>query len=100
MKDQKNERIRISLFVTYRPGLLKVLRDLKSNFELVLFTASDYDYAQIVTSSIKEFFSQILTRKKCYFSQDLVIKDLRYLLEGRKLENIVLIDNKPECFSF
>ena len=95
--DEKNIPIPLIL----RPGLFDFLNYAKEKFELIIFTASQKNYADKIIDYIekeKKYFSLRLYREHCIFIKPgLYIKDLR-IFKNRDLKNIVLIDNS--IFSF
>ena len=95
--DEKNIPIPLIL----RPGLFDFLNYAKEKFELIIFTASQKNYADKIIDYIEKeqkYFSLRLYREHCIFIKPgLYIKDLR-IFKNRDLKNIVLIDNS--IFSF
>lgn len=56
------------LFLSFRPYLQEMLRKLKPNFELILFTAGTEEYANTVQRTLEkheQFFDLILSREEC-----------------------------------
>ncbi len=96
-EDEKNIPIPLIL----RPGLFDFLNYAKEKFELIIFTASQKNYADKIIDYIEKeqkYFSLRLYREHCIFIKPgLYIKDLR-IFKNRDLKNIVLIDNS--IFSF
>ena len=96
-EDEKNIPIPLIL----RPGLFDFLNYAKEKFELIIFTASQKNYADTIIDYIEKeqkYFSLRLYREHCIFIKPgLYIKDLR-IFKNRDLKNIVLIDNS--IFSF
>lgn len=86
-----------------RPGLVEALIELSYHFELILFTASTSQYADIVLQTFegKQFFDHILAREQCLFIDQykVFIKDLQILTNGRSLKDIIIVDNKIESYS-
>ena len=70
-------------------------------YDLYIFTAATKDYAEAVIkkfNSQKKLIQDYLCRDHCFETQrGKIIKDLR-IIENRSLKDIILIDNKPECF--
>ena len=72
------------------------------NFDLIVFTASDQDYADTIINYIekdKKYFKMRLYRNNCLFIEPgLYIKDLRIFNSWKKMEDIIILDNS--LFSF
>jgi CTD small phosphatase-like protein 2 len=98
-EDEDEKNIPIPLIL--RPGLFDFLNYAKEKFELIIFTASQKNYADKIIDYIEKeqkYFSLRLYREHCIFIKPgLYIKDLR-IFKNRDLKNIVLIDNS--IFSF
>ena len=99
------------IYISFRPGLKKVLRELKEHFELILFTSSSKTYCDgILQKAIQgddgeiffdhKLFKNHLFPPKVYnpaskFHKDnSLIKNLDILLSGRKLSDILIVDNR------
>ena len=83
-----------------RPGLERFLRRASEHFQVVVFTASDRDYAQAVLRHIDphQFVCKLLTRDSCSYTKNgHLVKDLRIFGE-KSLADIVLVDNTMRCF--
>jgi CTD small phosphatase-like protein 2 len=97
-EEEKN----IPLPLMIRPGLYKFLDYASENFDLVVFTASDQDYADTIINYIekdKKYFKMRLYRNNCIFIEPgLYIKDLRIFNSWKNMENIIIVDNS--LFSF
>ena len=97
-EEEKN----IPLPLMIRPGLYKFLDYASENFDLVVFTASDQDYADTIINYIekdKKYFKMRLYRNNCIFiDPGLYIKDLRIFNSWKNMENIIIVDNS--LFSF
>ena len=95
--DEKN----IPILLILIPWLFDFLNYAKEKFELIIFTASQKNYADTIIDYIEKeqkYFSLRLYREHCIFIKPgLYIKDLR-IFKNRDLKNIVLIDNS--IFSF
>ena len=96
------EEKNIPLPLIIRPGLYEFLDYASENFDLVIFTASDQDYADTIINYIekdKKYFKMRLYRNNCLFIEPgLYIKDLRIFDSLRKMEDIIILDNS--LFSF
>ena len=73
---------------------------MKSKCEIVLFTASEKEYAEEIVKTIEnekgEFFDHILSRDQCTLVDSHYIKNLRDL--GRDLNRTVILDNCIHSF--
>ena len=82
---------------------MDALIELSYQFELILFTASTSQYADIVIQTFdgKPFFDHVLAREQCLFIEQykVFIKDLQILTCGRSLKDIIIVDNKVESYS-
>lgn len=82
-----------------------MLKTLHKDFELIIFTASQEDYASKIIRCIdkeQSIFDHLLHRNHCLFNDQhkIIVKDLGLLLSGRKLEDIIIIDNKVSSYGF
>jgi CTD small phosphatase-like protein 2 len=97
-----DEEKNIPLPLIIRPGIYEFLDYASENFDLVVFTASDQDYADTIINYIekeKKYFKMRLYRNNCIFIEPgLYIKDLRIFNSWKKMEDIIIIDNS--LFSF
>ena len=97
-EEEKN----IPLPVVLRPGVFEFLDYASKNFDLIVFTASDQQYADAIINYIekdKKYFKMRLYRNNCIFIEPgLYIKDLRIFNSIKDLENIIILDNS--LFSF
>ena len=97
-----DEEKNISIPLIIRPGLYQFLDYASKEFDLVLFTASDQQYADTIINYIerdKKYFKMRLYRNHCIFIEPgLYIKDLRIFSDFKKMEDIIIIDNS--LFSF
>lgn len=83
----------VAVFV--RPGLEHFLKLLKQEFEVVVFTAGEKDYADAILDHIDENINCIVHRlyreSTCVFSGLNYVKNLHHL--NRDMGRIVLVDN-------
>ena len=97
-----DEEKNIPLPLIIRPGIYEFLDYASENFDLVVFTASDQDYADSIINYIeknKKYFKMRLYRNSCLFIEPgLYIKDLRIFGSLKKIEDIIILDNS--LFSF
>lgn len=74
---------------------------MSENHELVIFTASRQDYADLVIDKIDpngQYITHRLYRQHCVVFEDLYIKDLR-LFSNRKKEDLIIVDNLIYSFA-
>jgi len=97
-EDEKN----IPLPLIIRPGTKNFLDYAVKEFDLVVFTASDKQYADVIIDHLdkdKKYFKMRFYRDHCIFIEPgLYIKDLRIFSDFKKLEDIIILDNS--LFSF
>ena len=97
-EEEKNIPIPLLL----RPCVEKFLNYVEKEFDLIIFTASDQDYADAIIDYIekdKKYFKMRLYRNHCIFIEPgLYIKDLRIFSDIKNMEDIIILDNS--LFSF
>lgn len=88
-----------TVYVQKRPGLEGFLREVGQKYEVVLFTASLPDYANIVLDKIdpNHVISSRLYRSSCRIRPFGYLKDLSRL--GRDLNRVIIIDNCPQSYA-
>jgi len=88
------------VFCRVRPHLEKFLRVASMMFEIVVFTASQENYANKVLDFIDPtgYIEHRLFRQHCTQVHGYYVKDLSLL--GRPLRDTVIIDNSPISFAF
>lgn len=89
-----------------RPHIVPALEQIKKDYNMIIFTASDKSYADSVVNYIDPFgnyFKYRLYRNNCVKlvteSGPVYIKDLR-IIQNVPLSNMVLIDNSVLSFAF
>lgn len=87
-------------FLSYRPHIFEMLNILHEHYELILYTCGTGSYASAFAESIdknggKRYFDHVLCLKHCLYSIDneIYIKDLKILEEGRSMRDIIIVDN-------
>ena len=87
-----------SAYVQVRPYAEYFLKELSKFFEIVLFTAAEEDYTDIVLKELNKnkYINHILCRKYTELSNGSYIKDLSKL--GRDLSKVVIVDNNKDNF--
>lgn len=91
----------ITMRVLIRPYALKLLEELSSIYEIVVFTAGQKCYADSILDSLDPDNKHIdyrLYRDSCIIKNGRYIKDLR-IFKNRDLKNVVLVDNSIVSFS-
>ena len=88
-----------SAYVQVRPYADYFLKELSKHFEIVLFTAAEEDYTNIVLNELNKnkYITHILCRKYTEFNNGCYIKDLSKL--GRDLSKVCIVDNNKDNFS-
>ncbi|KAJ5074022.1 ctd small phosphatase-like protein [Anaeramoeba ignava] len=89
-----------TIFVQKRPGVDKFLSKVTKIFEVVIFTSSDSIYADEVIDYLdkKKRIKKRLYRESCIQHRGYLVKDLSTL--GRKIDEIIIIDNTPSSYLF
>eukprot|EP00347_Sterkiella_histriomuscorum_P023990 403332687 len=92
----------VQIFTSYRPNLRKFLEQVSQIFEVVIFTASEKSYADLILDKIdprNEFFSKRLYRDSCLPTPGgQYVKDLTIL--GRDLSRTIIVDNSIMAFAY
>ena len=88
------------IHVLVRPGVKEFLENMKNYYEIVIFTASISNYADILLNIIDQngCAPYRLFREHCTFIDNIYVKDLQRL--GRDLKDIIILDNSPLSYSF
>jgi hypothetical protein len=87
----------IALCCFARPGVIKFLTELKSMYEIGIFTSSAQDYADLIIDNIsKSLFDFRLYRQHITDSKNNKYKDLSKI--GRDMNKLIFIDNHPLNF--
>ena len=87
-----------SAYVQVRPYADYFLKELSKDFEIVLFTAAEEDYTDIVLKELNKnnYISHVLCRKYTELNNNSYIKDLSKL--GRDLSKVCIVDNNKDNF--
>lgn len=89
----------ISGYVNVRPYAKEIIKNMSRYFDVLVFTAGNQCYADPILDYIdpERKIQHRLYRDSCTMvNNQLFVKDLRIL--GRKLENVVLVDNAPYSY--
>ena len=76
-------------------GLLRVLRQFQTYFELVIFTFLPRRFVDLIFHEIpgmNNYFNQILTAEDCSWQEEYLIKDCSVLLGNRNLLDLYVIE--------
>ena len=82
-----------------RPGIKEFLEEMNKYYELIIFTGSTQEYANLLIDAIEEdkiYFIQRLYRNHLIIVDNEFTKDLSRI--GRPLDKIIIVDNKPQNF--
>ena len=85
--------------VRIRPGINKFLEEVGKLYELIIFTTSTQEYADLLIDSIEEdkiYFDHRLYREHTIIIDNNFVKDLTRI--GRPIDKIIIIDDNPENF--
>ena len=88
-----------------RPGLDPFLNEMSKFYELILFTASEFTYANDILEKIdpqNKYFTTVLARNHCscvvYGGMCMALKEVS-MIKGRDLSNIVLLDDSIHAWA-
>lgn len=101
-----NYRSEKGIFITakinLRPHLHDFLEAVSSHFDIVIYTASEREYALAIVNFIdpqRKFIADVFHRESCVTTKKgFVVKDLRVILPN-ELNKIFLVDNSSHCFA-
>ena len=86
-----------------RPNLHEFLDDMASRYELIVYTASNKNYADAIIDYIEEkrkYFSYRLYNTQCISKPGIyTYKYLSLLCENRDIKDIILVDNRVRNYS-
>ena len=89
-----------SAYIQIRPGAEDFIKDLSEFYEIIIFTAAQQNYADLVIDALDpdKVISYRLYRQHTIYFENVNIKDLDKL--GRDLKQVIIIDNSKENYSF
>ena len=81
-----------------RPGTKEFLEAMAKHYEVVIFTASLSNYADPLMDLLdpKGLCTSRLFREHCSFNGKFFVKDMSLI--GRRMEDIILVDNNPNSY--
>ena len=95
----------VKAYLSYRPHLFEFLDALRPHFEIILYTCGTAAYAAAFAESVekkgeKKYFDHVLSLQHCLYSMEneMYIKDLKILEEGRNLKDVIIVDNTIQSF--
>ena len=98
-KDGLKTKLRLNI----RPYVEKFLKNVSKYYEVYIFTAATFHYANVVVNFLDpqlKYICGIFDRSYCLEPKSgFYIKDLS-IFQNRKLQNMVIIDNMPHSFSY
>ena len=88
----------VTFNVVVRPGAPELIEELGKVYEIVIFTASNQEYADLVIDRIDPhgYVRHRLYKESCVMINDCTVKDLSLL--NRKLQRIIILDNSPMSY--
>ncbi|CDW80669.1 nli interacting factor-like phosphatase family protein [Stylonychia lemnae] len=95
--DPDDNRLEIAIF--FRPYLHTFLKNMAKYFQIVIFTASDQNYADCILNIVdpeRLYIDMRMYRPFCKSTDFGYIKDLS-IIQNRNLENVVIVDNNLFC---
>ncbi len=97
-----NQNVLITEFsLHFRPRMFEFLRDMRGKFELILYSALNKVYVQAIVDCIQKrekYFAHVIGEDFCVFANlTYGVKCLDFLLSGRKLQHIMLVDTTVKC---
>ncbi|KAI4373119.1 hypothetical protein MLD38_011279 [Melastoma candidum] len=88
-----------TVYVRRRPFLKVFLERVSEMFEIILFTASQKMYAELLLDNLdpeRKFFSRSAFRDSCVLADGIFTKDLTVL--GVDLAKVAIVDNTPQVY--
>ena len=86
--------------MNYRPHLDEFLQRVEDVYEIIIFTASETDYANKLIDQIdkRKKVKHRLFRDSCSLINGVYLKELKKL--NRKMKGVIIVDNNPNSFIF
>lgn len=84
----------------FRPGAQEFIKKMSTLYEIVIFTASVEAYAMPLMKQLdpENIATGIFWRDHCSQQSAMYVKDLSKL--GRRLEDVILLDNSPNSYYY
>lgn len=88
------------MYVLKRPFCEDFIQRMSNSYEIVMFTASLSKYAEPLYAKLdkQRVTATNLYREHCTFYNGIFVKDMAKL--GRRLEDVIIIDNSPSSYLF
>ena len=96
-----DDKIEVIYFKIHPPSLLKILKQLTQNYEIVIFTILPRRIMKAVYEAIPMLESNInftLCQEETKIQNEFLIKDISLLLGNRELEDIYVVDCDEKAF--
>lgn len=91
----------VQIGINIRPYAEELLKYVSTEFEVVIFTASQKKYADAILNHLdpeNKLIHHRLYREHCYYFKGFYLKDIR-ILGGRDLKDIIIVDNLVTSFA-
>lgn len=89
------------LYIHFRPYLFEFLSDMKSKYELILYSALNSAQVNSIVQTLERderFFEYVFCEEYCIFANlTYGVKCLDFLLSNRTLQDIILVDTTVKC---
>lgn len=93
----------LSPYYTRRPGLKKFLVEISQLYEIIVFTAGKECHADPLIKAIdkhNKYFSGVLYRSSCVYTNGFYVKDLRGIGIRRNLDKVIMVDDSLISMAF
>jgi len=98
-----NEHQRYYIKANIRPYALELIRELSSLYEIIIFTASEPDYANAIVNLLdpsRTAIKTVVSRRNCWEKvPGIFVKDLR-IFADRNINDIIIADDSIYSFAF
>ena len=88
----------------YRPGLIEFLEDMKTKYELIIYSSLNKTYVDAIVRCIEEnekYFEYIFGEDFCIFANiSYGVKCLDFLFGNRTKDDIILVDTTAKSLPF
>eukprot|EP00826_Nyctotherus_ovalis_P031022 TRINITY_DN2476_c0_g2_i2.p1 TRINITY_DN2476_c0_g2~~TRINITY_DN2476_c0_g2_i2.p1 ORF type:complete len:201 (-),score=23.36 TRINITY_DN2476_c0_g2_i2:115-717(-) len=92
------------LSIGYRPYLFDFLNDMKSKYELIVYTRLNWRFAKPVVDAIqrkKKYFSHVCCEELCVFANlPCAVKCIDFLCTNRTSSDIIVVDTQAATLPF